>query len=304
MTILDLDPQTFYDAGDKCNEAANFLGLIISSSVTGLHDGDSMAGSDESGKEWARSYDEQAQLVVDSILAAQSALGNYCGILYQAGANHASANWNSDINNGEPESPPTPPLFFPVCYAPLPSSKGGSGIGLVDDTLGLAAEVGIPIPDADTSKLESVGRTWKNISDGSSLNDALTSLRSAISLYDSTESPDIEFIVDDLDELIFTIEAIQGACLELSASCGEYKTNIDEVRTQITDVLEDLAIELAATALISVAASFVSFGISVAAGAAKSAHSVSKFGRIIARVISTWRAAKKNIVRSETINRF
>jgi hypothetical protein len=107
-----------------------------------------------------------------------------------------------------------------------------------------------------------------------------------------TQSPEVESIVRDLEELRDAMTSVTDGCAELSQSCKDYKSALGDLRTQLEGILEDLAIELAVTAAIAIAASFVSFGAGAVAGTAKAAQSITKFARIISEAVGAWKISK------------
>ena len=81
-----------------------------------------------------------------------------------------------------------------------------------------------------------------------------------------THSPEVEYIVRNLEELRDAMTSVTDGCAELSQSCKDYKSALDDLRTQLEGILEELAIELAVTAAIAIAASVVSFGAGATRG--------------------------------------
>ncbi|EME22355.1 hypothetical protein [Rhodococcus triatomae] len=251
-----------------------------------------MAGTYSEGSDWATSYDERTQAILSGLEEALRALENYGSILQQAGYNHAVADHNANVGSGAPPEQPQPTGAIPGCIPTFPPSAGGPGNGLVDDGLELAAAVGIPVPDGDTGRLDTASRAWSSLAASVNLDDALASISNAVAAFGDTSTPELDFILDDLDDLQFALTGLKEAAGDLSTSCLEYKTNLDDLRKQLVGILEDLAVELAVTAAVAVAAAFISFGLGAAAGAAKSAHSVSRFAKLISEAVVVWNAAK------------
>ena len=83
------------------------------------------------------------------------------------------------------------------------------------------------------------------------------------------------------------------AAAELAQSCEGYRAALDDLRDQLEDILTDLAIELAVGATITIFAACVSFGVGAVAGAAKTAHTISKFAKTIRSAISAWKLSKR-----------
>ncbi|MGA9873882.1 MAG: hypothetical protein WBQ44_22425, partial [Rhodococcus sp. (in: high G+C Gram-positive bacteria)] len=223
-------------------------------------------------------------------------LENYCVVLNQVGHNHAMAESAANRSATTTPQPPPHPSFAPGCTVTLHHSAGGTGIGLQDYAFGIADAVGIPIPDGDTDNLRRAGAVWRDLSTDTQLGNVVGHLTSAGDLFFDIQSAETDLILDDIDDLRTTFQAIQFACGELADSCEDYAANIVELRAQLSGMLEDLAEELAITAAVSIAAAFISFGASAAVGTAKSAASINKYGKLIRNGIAAW-SASKNISR-------
>lgn len=293
MTIVDVDPDVYYAAGTACNTSATQLYTVHADVVSALRDCGGMAGTSDEGRQWAASYDSRVLDLLAALGDVIAALDNYGDVLRQAGFNHALADNSASIATSPPPEPPPAPVVSPGCTPASPPSAGGPGNGLVDGALGLADQVGIPVPDGDTGKLEAAASAWVGVGQASQLIDAISHLNNAAVSFADVTSPEVAIIDDDLLELKGSVEAIREAADELAASCREYRSNLDELRTELKGILEDLAVELAVTAAIAVAASFVTFGLAAAAGSAKAAHTVSKFARIIANAVTAWNLSKR-----------
>ncbi|GGF99498.1 hypothetical protein GCM10007304_11710 [Rhodococcoides trifolii] len=292
MTELDVDPQTYYDAASSCNDAAVAVFTVFGSVSRNLVVCGGMAGSDDGEAAWAASYDQRAIGITATAKDVVKALENYAGLLRTAGFNHAAAESDSTLGNSTQLSMVPDPAPTPGCDSPLPPSAGGPGNGLVDGTLGLVAQIGEAVPDSDTNKLANAAEAWLQVGDSSELCDATADLIAAVSSFGDTISPEVDLILDDLEELATSVDAIRMASTELADSCGEYRRNVEEFRGAMSRILNDLAVELGVTAAITVAASFITFGAAAAVGAAQSAHTITKFARIVAEAVAAWRAAK------------
>ncbi|MGU3435030.1 hypothetical protein ACNHUS_18680 [Actinomycetes bacterium M1A6_2h] len=293
MTQLDVDPQTYYDAASCCNDAAVAMFGVFSAVSSKLVTCGGMAGSDDTGAAWAASYDQRAIDISTTGDSFVKSAENYAALLRIAGLNHAAAECDSTLSQTAQAGPPPDPSPMPGCSSPLPPSAGGPGSGLVDGTLGLVEQIGVSVPDGDTTKLTTAAQAWRQTADSPALSDAAaTTLSDALALFGDTSSPEVDLILDDLDDLVTSIDTIRIACRELADSCDEYRRNIDEFRDALRGILGDLAVELGVTAAITVAASMVTFGAAAAMGAAKSASTISKFARIVSEAVAAWKAAK------------
>ncbi len=291
MTIQDVDSKTFCAVGKGLFEKAGKLYDAFNVNVNILGGTGSMAGTDDAGKAWATSYDERVKEVLGAANDLTKALENYGGVVIQAGYNHAVAEHNA--TPGElgpaPAMPPQPGSSAGVLSAP--PSAGGPGRGLVDG-IGLMQQVGVPVPDGDTDKVSKAADAWDRLANVYQTKTIAEGLAVDARTFRDTHSPEVEYIVRDLEELRDAMTSVTDGCAELSQSCKDYKSALDDLRTQLEGILEDLAIELAVTAAIGIAASFVSFGAGAVAGTAKAAQSITKFARIISEAVGAWKISK------------
>jgi hypothetical protein len=291
VTIQDVDPETFYAVGKGLFEKSGKLYDAFNVNVSILGGTGSMAGTDDAGKAWATSYDERVKEVLGAVNDLNTALQNYGGVVIQAGYNHAVAEHDATPGNQgpAPAMPPEPASTAGVLSAP--PSAGGPGRGLVD-AVGLMQQVGVPVPDGDTDKVSTAADAWDRLATVYQTKTIAEGLEVDARTFRDTQSPEVESIVRDLEELRDAMTSVTDGCAELSQSCKDYKSALEDLRTQLEGILEDLAIELAVTAAIAIAASFVSFGAGAVAGTAKAAQSITKFARIISEAVGAWKISK------------
>ncbi|HKV18233.1 MAG TPA: hypothetical protein VJR50_04310, partial [Mycobacterium sp.] len=222
-----------------------------------------------------------------------AALQNYGGVVIQAGYNHAVAEYNATAGNrgAPPQRPPEPAPATGVLSAP--PSAGGPGKGLFDTALGLAEQIGMPVPDGDTLKVDTAAQAWDRLATVYQTVSVVEALDVNARVFSETHSPEVELIVKDLHELRDATAAVLDGCRELAQSCMDYKAALEDLRDQLLGILEDLAIELAVTATIAILASCVTFGAGAAAGTAKAAHTISKFAGIIRSAVNGWKISKR-----------
>lgn len=291
MTVQDVDPETFYGVGARLFELAGDMYDAFQVNVTMLGETGAMAGSDDAGTAWAASYDARVGEVLGAVNDLTLALENYGGVIIQAGYNHAVAEHNATPGAGVPPvKPPEPVSVAGVLSAP--PSAGGPGKGLIDNAIGLADQVGVPVPDGDTEKIDKAAQAWDRLATVYQTKTVVEALEVNARRFSDTKSPEVELIGRDLLELRDATKAILDSCAELSKSCNDYRTALDELRNNIGGILEDLAIELGATAAIGIAASFVTFGVGAVAATAKAAHTITKFAKIIGLAVASWKMTK------------
>jgi len=287
----DVDTATYYAVGKGLFEKAGKLYDAFNVNIKILGETGSMAGTDDAGKAWATSYDERVKDVLGAVNDLDNALENYGDIVIQAGYNHAMAEHNATPGNQgpAPTMPPEPPSTSGVLSAP--PSAGGPGRGLID-AIGLLEEVGVPVPDGDTEKVSKAADAWDRLATVYQTKTIAEGLEVDARTFRDTRSPEVEYIVRDLEQLRDAMTAVTDGCAELSQSCKDYKSALEDLRKQLEDLLKELAVELAVTAAITIAASFISFGAGAVAGTAKAAESIRKYARIIAEAVAAWKISK------------
>jgi len=288
----EVDTEQFYAVGKQLFANAGELFDAFDVNVKILGDTGAMAGTDDAGTAWATSYDGRVAEVLGAVNDLTVAMENYGGVVIQAGYNHAVAEHNATpgAQGAPPAKPPEPSSV--AGELSVPPSAGGPGEGLLDDALGLVEQVGVPVPDGDTDKIDKAAQAWDRLATVYQTKTVIEALGVQAGMFSDTTTPEVEYIANDLGELRNAAKAILDGCAELSQSCKDYKSALDDLRTKLEGILNDLAVELAVTAVIAIAASFVSFGAGAVAGTAKAAHSITKFAKIIASAIGAWKISK------------
>lgn len=296
MTTQDVDPKTYYAVGQGLYEKAGKLYDAFNVNVKILGETGQMAGTDDAGTAWAESYDKRVGDVLGTVNELTAAMQNYGGVIIQAGYNHAVAEHNATPGQKGPAPvKPAEPSVLAGCLA-APPSAGGSGKGLIDDAIGLVEQIGVPVPDGDTDKIGKAADAWNRLATVHQTTSIAEALDVDARAFADTHSPEVDQITADLRALGDATKSVLAGCAELSRSCTAYKSALDDLRNQLEGILRDLAIDMAASAVITIAASFVTFGVGFIAGAAKAAQSIKKFARIIAEAIGAWKV-EKNISR-------
>jgi hypothetical protein len=152
--------------------------------------------------------------------------------------------------------------------------------------------VGVPVPDGDTDKVAKAGDAWDRLATVYQTKTIAEGLEVDARAFRGTRSPEVEYLVQDLEELRDASTSVLDGCAELAQSCREYRSALDDLRDQLEGILKDLAVELAVTATVAVAASFVSFGAGAIAGTAKAAQSITRYAGIITEAVGAWKISK------------
>ncbi|WP_159922802.1 MULTISPECIES: polymorphic toxin type 24 domain-containing protein [Nocardia] len=289
MTALAVDPRAYYQAATNCFDAASalrdsFLYIFAELSACG-----SMAGVDENGQEWARSYNTSAYEAVGFFQDVHSTLYAYGSALNDIGFTHARA--DATVKGApQPDRPTDPgmPVFGPFS---VPASAGGPGQGIVDKGINIISHIGIPVPDGDTGKLAKAADAWDRLGTIYQNTNARDKITIAASLFDSVTADDAGYIRDDLKSLANSIDQLLIACTQISQSCIAYKDALTELRTEIEGFLKSLAADLAIDAAITIGLSLISFGAG-AVTAGKALLTVQKWAGKIKDGVLAWRARK------------
>ncbi|MFG3617830.1 hypothetical protein [Nocardia sp. NPDC047654] len=289
MTALAVDPRAYYQAATNCFDAASalrdsFLYIFAELAACG-----SMAGVDENGQEWARSYNTSAYEAVGFFQDVHSTLYAYGSALNDIGFTHARA--DATVKGApQPDRPTDPgmPVFGPFS---VPASAGGPGQGIVDKGINIISHIGIPVPDGDTGKLAKAADAWDRLGTIYQNTNARDKITIAASLFDSVTADDAGYIRDDLKSLANSIDQLLTACTQISQSCIAYKDALTELRDEIKGFLKSLAQDLAIDAAITVGLSLISFGAG-AVTAGKALLTVQKWAGKIKDGVIAWRARK------------
>ncbi|MFI9633188.1 polymorphic toxin type 24 domain-containing protein [Nocardia sp. NPDC051929] len=289
MTALAVDPKAYYQAATNCFDAASALRDSFLYIFAELSECGSMAGVDENGQEWARSYNTSAYEAVGFFQDVHSTLYAYGSALNDIGFTHAQANATMK-GAPQPDRPTDPgmPVFGPFS---VPASAGGPGQGIVDKGINIISHIGIPVPDGDTGKLAKAADAWDRLGTIYQNTNARDKITIAASLFDSVTADDAGYIRDDLKSLAGSIDQLLTSCTQISQSCIAYKDALTELRDEIKGFLNSLVQELAIDAAITIGLSLISFGAG-AVTAGKALVTVQKWAGKIKDGILAWRGRK------------
>ncbi|MET9287239.1 ADP-ribosyltransferase [Nocardia beijingensis] len=298
MTVLGIDPQTYYSTATRLQDAATAWFSAIDAKYGALSSCSSMAGSYSEAREWADAYDHgSAELLRQTTLIAEAA-GNFAAVLQTVGYNYAvadhAANITADGTGPDKPAPFPPPVY--LCRVPLPSA-GGPGNGLVSDSVQLIEHIGITVPDGDTDKLQTVADAWKQIQADPAVTGFPDVLGQIAQEIQQNTAPEISLIVGHLATLRDSANDAIGAFGEFSTSCLDHKEDLkrlrDDLMKELNKLGQELLEELAITIALTVAASVITAGLGAAAGSARAAQIIAKCSAPIRALIDGWKVARK-----------
>ncbi|MGV9611368.1 ADP-ribosyltransferase [Nocardia xishanensis] len=290
-----MNVQVYYDTATQINDAATAWFAAIDAHWSSLAQAGKMCGSYEEARKFAESYDELAADALSLASRCATTAHNFSLIMLEVGYNHAKAEWEAAGKQGDEPAPPTVPAS-PVflCRIPLPSA-GGPGNGLVSDVIELAEMIGIKVPDGDTTKMSNAADVWDRIKADPAVTAFPEALEAAANAFQAVTASDASLIDEDLRALRSAASGNIAMFADLATACREHRVSLDDLRAKLKKQLEAirdaLMMELAINAAISIASSWITFGVSVAAGAAGAAAICARYARPIRVEIETWQAA-------------
>ncbi|QLY29937.1 hypothetical protein [Nocardia huaxiensis] len=287
-----LDFGAYYAAGKACSDLADALQVAFLAETYAMGSCGGMAGVDEEGVEWGKDYDQRVTELLTLAADLGEGLQRFGKVIIENGYTHYLADYNSVLN---PTAPPTAMPATPtpeIKYYGSPPSAGGPSGGLRDDFASLikfADEVGIPVPDGDTDKLQTAADAWKRLQTNYTANLASV-LTNAATVMDGCDPADAIAIAAKLRTLQTAVDDILGECGELSQLCSDYKADLHRLRKEtIETALNELGAIIATEWAVGVLTSWVTFGVSALAAGVATATTVSAYGARIARFIREWR---------------
>ncbi|WP_280238034.1 hypothetical protein [Nocardia abscessus] len=298
MTVLDVSVPVYYDTAQKLADAASRFWMSIDDEWPNMAEATNMAGSYSDAKKWGESYDARAAAILSMVSKIATAAHDYATILQTIGYNHEVAEYKATM--GETAPPPAQPApFLPpvvVCRIPLPSA-GGPGNGLVDEGIGLAEMIGIIVPDGNATTISNAGDTWARTTAADAVAALPAALEAAAVAFDSLTAPEVAFIDEDLRTIKASAESVIAAMNDLAQSCRDHRVALDELRanlkTQLEAIRDALLAELAINAAISIASSWITFGVSAAVGVAGAAAICARYARPIRLMIEQWQTERR-----------
>ncbi|TDZ44178.1 colicin D domain-containing protein [Mycobacteroides franklinii] len=281
--------RNYFSIARDADDASKFLAQGASALTLALEGTDSMAGSDIAGKQWGAEYDEAAKGIIEGINSTTAALVSFSARLKQTAYNWGESDGLKGTLPGEERADEGQPTT--VQAAAPPSAIGDSGAGL-QGVIDLVGEVGIPIPNGDTGKLETAQSAWKSFANND-LHAAIDVLAAGQDTIVEDKSPEIDLIEAEYGEIQNSVIEIGKAVDAIGPSCGDFKATLDKLRQDIKDAVEQMLIEQAASVAIGIALSFVTAGIASAAGAGVAAWRITKTAEKIKKFIEAVATAAK-----------
>jgi hypothetical protein len=268
-------------AGEKVASAAG----IVSGSA---HQSGHMAGNDPIGTKWGTRYDSAARDALQGADALAQAWSSLAGRIYQAGVNHAWAEFRAGRRKIPVPAnlPPRPSVSEPS--STISSSVGGNGVGLTDILPGLVEAVGKQAPNADTTDLDAASDMWQRFA--ATVADAVSDVVNQVKSPDRS-LPDANAFYDTVTSLSAPADAVVTDARSLSSLTRGFSTSTTAMRQQIASEVNRTAMWIGGTASVSVLSSEVTGGASLRAEAAVVRRFVTQAGNNIRGYIAALETA-------------
>ena len=274
-----------------------FGGLVDRLSVGGFAGDDSFAGA------WAATYDESAASVMECFAELVGALGNLSLLTEVSGLNHRRADEASIIVRpglyvGGSSSHALGDRSVTVAAPVLPSALGG------DDgnapwwwDKAFDAVEGLVWPDADCSRLRSVGEEWR-VAAGR-LEQLVSQVDVASHLLSEQRSPEIADALATLADVRAAVEQLVMSMRELGDGCRDHADEVEKHRDMIIEIGKDFLVEAGITQVVTWGLTPFTGGGSQAAGqsvqAARIAMYAAKFKKVIASLPEPTRVQRARV---------
>ncbi|MCV7100896.1 MULTISPECIES: hypothetical protein [Mycobacterium] len=264
MWVVDTD-WYFHTAavlGRAASRLAGQAGIVASTAASGANH---MAGNDDIGTAWGNKYDASASSTIQGVTALCSAWSALAGRVYQAGVNHAWAEFNAGHGRlpAPANLPPAPAVSQPSLT--MPSSVGANGVGLTEILPGLTAAVGKEVPNADTSELDTSADAWGKFA--TSLKETVSDVINLVKRPDPS-LPDATAFYQSIVSVTGPGDALGADAQSLSSLTRQFSAATTTMRQRIAAEVESTALQLEGSATVSILSSEVTGGGSIRGEAA------------------------------------
>jgi hypothetical protein len=284
-----VDPDWYFHTaavlGQAASELAGAGGIVADhASFASLH----MAGDDPIGAGWGGKYDAAATNTVQGVASLSRAWSALAGRVYQAGVNHAWAEFNA--GRGRLPSPTNLP-HRPAISLPnlsVQSSVGGNGAGLTEVLPGLTDAVGTETPNADTDKLGASASAWGRF--GSTISQTVDKVIHQVKRPDPS-LPDATAFYDTIVKVTAPGDALSADAQSLSSFASSFSTAASTMRQQISNEIYTTTLLLGGSAAVAILATRVTGTASIRAEVAVSQRMIRRAGQNIRGYINALQTA-------------
>lgn len=288
MGVWVVDPDWYFSTaatlGDAASDLASAAGLISAQADTANRH---MAGKDPVGTEWGTKYDVAAANTVKGVALLCKAWSGLAGRIYQAGVNHAWAEFRAGRGKlPAPANLPPKPAISQI-EPTMETSVGGSYVGLQEALPGLLDYVGVEAPNADTDKLNNASDAWGRFDPA--ITDIVDSVTHRVQRPDPS-LPDATAFYDTITKVNGYGSALASDARALSSQVSGFSTGVTTMRQQTQSTVNMTGFLLGGSATVAVLATRVSGVIAIKAEAAVARRLIQRAGTEIRGYISALQA--------------
>lgn len=293
MAQLAIHPAALYDAGKTTARLVGELDAAASASLGGLGGTLGMAGADETGRDFATSYDDAAAAVFAGLDRAAATLAGLAEAQFLCAAVYSAV---EAANAGvEPVPRSVPAVGRPGPRpSPPPRAAGAPVIGEAVLHQWVLDMCGVVWPGASPVLLRAAADVWEQA--GGRLRSLASSHPpGAIRQLSGCASADTRLIADALRLGAEDIHTLAAVCQALGESCAEFAGHVDAAHQEVRNEVLQVAVESAAVSGVSALAAPLTVGVSVGVGAVVSAARLTfvaaRLGAIVQRLARLGAAA-------------
>ncbi|MET8797685.1 hypothetical protein ABZV91_14750 [Nocardia sp. NPDC004568] len=269
--------ETYYEAAKQCHDLAGEL-RTADKPVHDALKGDcaGMAGDAPGCKQWGETYDAHALAALQTCTNLADALTNFGYVLYAIGYKHGVS------NKSNPPRPPTVEVMIHSVQLPTSVADNGNGLrhdggvqAFFDNLSSEIVEQFGKLPNGDVDKLATAGTAWSTFAGHAAITGAgsrISGIAGMLTGMDETRTA--QLITDHFGTMKSAADQLAGATQAMAAPVANYRTATIDISNEITGEVNTLLIEIGVIAAAAVAASWLSFGGSLAAGTAGIAGTV------------------------------
>lgn len=286
MALWVVDPDWYFQTAAILSRAASKLatatGILADNAVLGTNN---MAGNDPVGTGWGTRYDTLSADTVNGAASLSRACSALASRIYQAGVNHAWAEFEAGRSRlPSPSNLPPKPAISTPSNPSLASAVGDNGPGLAVSLPGLEEAVGSPVPNAETHALAETATSWTTFSQAISeaVDDVIHQVRRP-----DPSLPDASAFYESIAGLSAPGDALSADALSLSGLAQNFSAGVSSMRNSITVELYATAIMIGGVAAVAALGSRVAGSVSVGIGMKAAQRRINAAGQNIRGFIST-----------------
>lgn len=286
MPAVTPEPDWFFTVSRAADNASWVIRESVTNCSRALETSSAMAGNDEIGTGWGKSYDDAISDYILQVCRLADAFGAIASRSYTAGLNHLNAEFVAGGKQGAHPTAPSKPTAVDqrVPFAAPPSAVGDNGPGLNTDIPGLLGAIGVAVPNASPTKLAASGEALNALH--SIIKDKSDDVLSAASTPPPDAGPDAALLHEEiLTNLIAPAGRLHEDGVTLASAATGFGASVVARRNEIVSEINSLGVSVAITLTAGVLATLVTAGVSDVAAVGLTTVRIAATGRRIYSVI-------------------